>query len=102
MAANSILLITGANRGLGLETVKALCKSKQAYTILLGARSLKDADAAVQMIQAEFTRCPSVLKGMQIDIEDDESISKAFEDISKHYGHVDILINNAGEYLPRV
>lgn len=97
MVANSILFITGANRGLGLETVKALCKSKQTYTVLLGARSLKDANAAVLEVSAQFPDSPSVLKAMQVDIEDDESISKAFEDIFKGYGHVDILINNAGK-----
>jgi NAD(P)-dependent dehydrogenase (short-subunit alcohol dehydrogenase family) len=102
MASNPIILITGANTGLGFETVRSLCHSPKAYTILLGGRNIEKANAAVKEVQTEFPRCPSVITAVQVDIEDDNSISRAFEHVATQYGRLDILINNAGkvgEYL---
>lgn len=97
MASNSIVLITGANAGLGFEIVKALLQSPKPYTILLGGRSLEKAKAATQQAQTEFPSSNSVIKPVQIDIESDSSITNLFDQISAEYGRVDVLINNAGK-----
>jgi NADP-dependent 3-hydroxy acid dehydrogenase YdfG len=97
MASNPIVLITGANTGLGYETIRSLLQSSKTYTILLGGRSLDKANAAAKELQAEFAQSSSVIKTVQVDIEDDESIAKAYEHVASDYGRVDILINNAGE-----
>lgn len=99
MASNPVLLITGANTGLGFETIKALCRSSRAYTILLGGRSIERANAAARKAQEEVPKSPSVIKTLQIDIEDDDSISQAFEYVTNQYGRLDILVNNAGAQL---
>ena len=97
MESRPVVLITGANTGLGFETVKALRSSSKAYTILLGGRSLDKAQAAVQLVESQFSGKSSTLSAIQVDIEDDASISKAFENVSTRYGRIDVLINNAGE-----
>lgn len=97
MASKSIVLITGANTGLGFETVKSLCRSSHAYTILLGGRSLDKADAAAERARVEFPETSSVIKTVQIDVEDDDSIARVSEHISEEYGRLDTLINNAGK-----
>ncbi|KAF5860164.1 hypothetical protein ETB97_001869 [Aspergillus alliaceus] len=96
MASNPIVLITGANTGLGLEIVKDFFRSPKAYTILLGGRSLDKANAAAKEVQAEFSESCSVVKTVRIDLEEDDSITKAFEYVANEYGRVDVLINNAG------
>jgi NAD(P)-dependent dehydrogenase (short-subunit alcohol dehydrogenase family) len=96
MTSTPILLITGANTGLGFETVMALCQSSKAFTILLGGRDLSKANAAVEKAQKKFPTSPSSLNAVQIDIEDDDSISQLFDHVSTTYGRLDILINNAG------
>lgn len=95
-ATKSIVLITGANAGLGFEVVKTLLQSPKAYTILLSGRSLDKAQAAVQSARAEFSGSHSNLEAIQLDIESDQSIEKAYRDIANKYGHLDILLNNAG------
>jgi NADP-dependent 3-hydroxy acid dehydrogenase YdfG len=97
MASNTIILITGANTGLGFETVRTLCQSSKAYIILLGGRSIDKANAAAKEAQAEFPSSPSTIKTVQIDIEDDYSISQAFDHVFRTYGKLDILLNNAGK-----
>ena len=100
MASNSILFITGANTGLGFETVKALCQSSKAYTILLGGRSVEKAESAAQEAQKQFPQSSSVIHPVQVDVEDDNSIARAFDHVSKQFGHLDVLINNAGNAGP--
>ncbi|OAP57073.1 hypothetical protein AYL99_09186 [Fonsecaea erecta] len=97
MAANIIVLITGANTGLGLATVKSLLQSAdKTYTILLGGRSLEKATSAAQQVKEEFACSQSVVAPVQIDIEDDQSIKNLFESLEKDYGRLDVLVNNAG------
>lgn len=90
------ILITGANTGLGLETVRALCRSSKPYRILLGSRSIEKARAAISEVKSEQPSTSSTIEPIQIDVEDDASISSAFETVEKNIGHLDILVNNAG------
>lgn len=94
--ANDIVLITGANTGLGFATVQALCGSNRTYTILLGGRSLDKAEEAAKEAQRTVKNGTTV-EAIQIDIEDDESISKLEKAITEKYGRIDVLINNAGK-----
>ncbi|KIW75845.1 hypothetical protein Z517_10590 [Fonsecaea pedrosoi CBS 271.37] len=104
MAANTIVLITGANTGLGLETVRSLLQSPgKTYTILLGGRSLEKATTAAKQVKDEFPQSQSVVTPVQIDVEDDRSINALFENLEQHHGRLDVLINNAGGQLePRM
>ncbi|KAF2714283.1 NAD(P)-binding protein [Pleomassaria siparia CBS 279.74] len=100
-----IVLITGGNTGIGWETVKALAESDTAFTILMGSRSLDKAKDGIKLIQDEIkasssSSSPSSSKSdivpIQIDIEDDASIGKCFDEVKRGYGKVDVLVNNAG------
>jgi NAD(P)-dependent dehydrogenase (short-subunit alcohol dehydrogenase family) len=94
-----IILITGANTGLGFETIKALLRSSNIYTVLLGGRSIQKAEDAVQTAKSQFPNSQSSLSAIQVDIEDDASIANAYDEVSTKYGRVDVLINNAGKPL---
>lgn len=101
MSSNEIIFITGANTGLGYETVKSLLQSSKPYTILLGGRSLDKANTAAENARKDFPETPSTIKTIQIDIEDDASIAAALEKVTSEYGYVDVLINNGGKlYIP--
>ncbi|KAI9152382.1 Short-chain dehydrogenase/reductase tropE [Paramyrothecium foliicola] len=91
-----IVLITGANTGLGYEIVKALSGSDKPYEILLGGRSIEKAQAAAESARAEFPNSQSNIRPVQIDIQDDKSIDALFNEVKGTYGKLDVLINNAG------
>lgn len=98
MASPQVVLITGANTGIGLETVRALLKSSQQYHVLLCGRSLQKAQDAAKAIKAEIPQTSSEVTALQLDVTDDESITRAFEEVEKRVGRVDALVNNAGTY----
>lgn len=102
VAANeTVVLVTGANTGLGYEIVKSLLKSSaRTYHVLLGSRSLDKGNAAADKIKSELSTAANTdsrVSVVQIDIEDDESIQRCFETVSGLTGCIDVLVNNAGK-----
>ncbi|KAL4864048.1 hypothetical protein BDV12DRAFT_189219 [Aspergillus spectabilis] len=95
----TIVLITGANTGIGFQVVRALSSSSKAYHILVGARSPAKADDAIKAIKEEFPDSSSTLEPVIVDIEQDDSIQYVFKQVSSTHGRLDILINNAGAQL---
>ena len=96
MDANQVIMVTGANTGLGYEIIKALYASDNSYSILLGGRSPQKAEDAVNSAKEAFPGAKSELSSIQIDIESDESIQNAFEEVQTKFGRLDALVNNAG------
>lgn len=91
----TIVLITGGNTGIGLETVKALLRSDRPYHILLGGRDITKAKQAAAETKGESASASEVTP-MQIDVEDDDSINDAHNKVAEKFGRIDCLINNAG------
>ena len=97
-----VILVTGANKGIGYETVKQLAQQLPKATILLGTRSVDNGDQALQRMKADdpttaFARVHPIV----IDVTDLKSIAKAVEQVRSTFGRLDILINNSGISNPR-
>jgi len=93
MSTKKIALITGANKGIGLETARQL--AKQGITVLAGARDETKANAAA----AELSKEGLDVHGIVIDVNEEGSIREAAARIEREYGQLDILVNNAGVML---
>jgi len=85
------VLITGANRSIGLETTKQL--SEQGLFVYLGSRDLVKGEEIVKDLSEKGFKN---IKAIQIDVTNDESVQKAKNIVEKEQGKLDILINNAG------
>lgn len=85
-----VALISGANKGIGLETARQL--GKQGVTILVGARDLAKGEAAAAELKKEGVDAIPV----KFDVVDSADIKAAVEKVEKDFGKLDILINNAG------
>lgn len=89
-----IVLVTGANTGIGFEAVKALYNSPQEYRIIVGSRDLQKGKAAIASL--ELSTSKNTLTHVQIDLTDDTSIENCYKTVTENFGRIDTLINNAG------
>lgn len=87
---NSVL-ITGANRSIGLETAKQL--SEKGLFVYLGSRDLEKGEAIVKDLNEKGYQN---IKAIEIDVTNPTSIAAAKTIIENEQGKLDILINNAG------
>ncbi len=91
MADLKVAFITGANRGIGLETARGL--GKQGVTVLLGSRDKAKGEAAAAELKKEGI---ANVEAVQFDVADYEDHKKIASFIEKRFGRLDILVNNAG------
>lgn len=85
-----IALVTGANRGLGLETSRQL--AAKGITVLMAGRNADTIGSAAAKLQAEGLKVEPVV----LDVVDAAQVEAVRSMIADRYGHLDILINNAG------
>jgi carbonyl reductase 1 len=89
-----VILVTGANKGIGFYVVKKLLNEPSADNtiILLGSRDLKRGQDALEQLGSPFN-----VHLLQLDMSSTESINQAVSEIQEKYdGQLDIIINNAG------
>jgi NAD(P)-dependent dehydrogenase (short-subunit alcohol dehydrogenase family) len=85
-----IALVTGANKGIGLEIVRQL--ARRDVVVLLGARDEVKGEAAAAQLRAEKLD----VRLTHLDVTDRASISDAVARVENDFGRLDILVNNAG------
>ncbi|MBM3404236.1 MAG: SDR family oxidoreductase [Bacteroidetes bacterium] len=78
------ILVTGANRGIGLEICRQLADA--GHDIIRGCRDLRKIPSAEN----------ANMHNLQLDVTREESMKQALYEISKRYDRLDTLINNAG------
>ena len=93
MAQTRVALVTGANRGIGLEIARQL--ARLGLMTVVGVRSLEKGRAAVAPMTAEGLITPVV----ELDVTNSDSIHAAIEETKRLFGRLDVLVNNAGIML---
>jgi NAD(P)-dependent dehydrogenase (short-subunit alcohol dehydrogenase family) len=91
MSESRVALVTGANRGIGLEVCRQL--AARGFHVVLTARHQEDAERAAGTIRAAGTG--SVIPA-RLDVTDAASIGALADDLSGRRLSVDVLVNNAG------
>jgi len=85
-----IAVVTGSSSGIGYETSLLLARNQ--YTTYASMRNLKKSDELLKIASKE--NIP--LKVIQLDVNDDRSVSNAIDSIVKENDRIDVLVNNAG------
>ncbi|MET8867048.1 SDR family NAD(P)-dependent oxidoreductase [Nonomuraea sp. NPDC004580] len=84
------VVITGANKGLGLETARRL--GEMGWQVFLGSRDAGRGRAAAEKLAADGIEVVVT----PLDVTSDESVAAAVSLVREHTDHLDVLINNAG------
>lgn len=92
-STSTIVLITGANQGLGFEMARQLASNHPGYHILIGSRDPDKGSAAVTKLKEQGLLS---VESVTIDVSDDKSIQAAANGVASKFGRLDVLINNAG------
>ena len=87
---NKICLITGATGGIGLATAKALGKAGY-FVIINGIDEVqaKEAKAELESLNIKYDY-------YHFDVTNEEEVKENMAKIGQKYGHLDVLVNNAG------
>jgi NAD(P)-dependent dehydrogenase (short-subunit alcohol dehydrogenase family) len=88
MAENGrVALVSGGNRGIGLEIVRQL--AERGLTVVLGSRDGEQGRAAAAGLSGGV-----VVR--QLDVADPESVDRLSRSVEEEFGRLDVLVNNAG------
>jgi len=89
--SSRVILITGANQGIGLAMVKQLAELH--HTVYLGSRNVNNGKEAIAKLDKELQKRVHVL---QIDVTDQKSVDTAVKSFQSKEKYLDVLVNNAG------
>lgn len=85
-----IALVSGANKGIGKETVRQL--GKLGFKVILGCRDLSRGEKVASELRNDGIDVDAV----QFDVSNENSVKAATDSIQKKFGRLDVLVNNAG------
>ncbi len=85
-----IALVTGANRGIGLEVVRQL--AGRGFTVILCARDPRKGEEAARALQEDGLKVFPV----RLDVTDEPSVLAARRAVEEQFDRLDVLVNNAG------
>ena len=97
--ANALVVVTGANRGIGLEFCKQILAKSDGNSVVASCR---DPSAATDLTALQKEMGASRLAIVALDVADEKSIAKwaeslaALEPVKAHGGSISVVINNAG------
>ena len=90
-----VAVVTGGNGGIGLGMARGLGQAGAA--VVVAARNHEKSAAAVEGLEALGIRAISLL----VDVTDSNSCRAMVSDVMRHFGRLDVLVNNAGTNIRR-
>jgi NAD(P)-dependent dehydrogenase (short-subunit alcohol dehydrogenase family) len=94
---DKVAFITGANKGIGLETARGL--GKLGIAVVLASRNEASGRAAADKLRAEGVK---TIEAVRFDVTRPDDHKQIARHLQERYGKLDILVNNAGVQLEEV
>lgn len=90
MVKNKVLLITGATKGIGLETARVF--GQNGFSVAINGRNEELGKGVLKKLREEGIDC----EFLKADVTDEEAVNNMVEKVVERFGALDVLINNAG------
>ncbi|KUM23582.1 short-chain dehydrogenase [Mesorhizobium loti] len=84
--SGKMVLVTGGNRGIGLETARQL--AERGFTVLIGVRDLAKGEAAARKLGGK-------VEAIALDVAAPDAATRAAAEVERRFGRLDVLVNNA-------
>lgn len=91
---NPVVLITGASQGIGAAIAKVFAKEVRGVRLALVARNAKNLSAVARAC----AKLGATTKVFSCDVSDEAAVAAMMSAVTKRFGTVDVLINNAGAF----
>ncbi|KAI9740167.1 MAG: hypothetical protein M1834_004745 [Cirrosporium novae-zelandiae] len=91
--SSTIVLITGANSGVGFAAAKVIACASESFHVIMASRTLEKAKNAISEIEAAGIK--GHLSPVQLDVTDENSVEQAAALVEQKFGRLDVLVNNA-------
>src|SRR2546423_8196733 len=87
--SEKVALVTGANRGIGLEVTRQL--ARLGFAVVLGSRDYQKGESAARVLVEEGLKVIAA----RLDVTDQEDIDALRLRVEEQFGRLDVLVNNA-------
>ena len=93
---NKTIFITGSSRGIGRE-IALRCARDGANVVITGktAEAHAKLPGTIHSVAAEVQQAGGQVLATQLDVRDENAIQAAVEQAARHFGGIDVLVNNA-------
>lgn len=91
---SKIILITGANSGVGFAATGVIAKASEGYHVIMASRNPQNGEKALKEVKA-MEGIKGTLSTVQLDQDDPESVKRAAKEVESQFGRLDVLVNNA-------
>jgi glucose 1-dehydrogenase len=89
---NKVAIVTGSSKGIGKAIALAFAKSKEYSAIVINSRKVEEA----QEVSKEVKKLGCNSTAIGADVSKESDCIRLIEETVKHFGRIDVLVNNAG------
>ena len=90
MISKKVVIITGASSGIGLACSKEF--SNRGYGVVMSSRNLEQ----LRTLEQELKKGNPDILAIKVDVSIEDDCKTLIDETIKHFGRIDVLINNAG------
>jgi 3-oxoacyl-[acyl-carrier protein] reductase len=90
MSDSKVAIVTGASRGIGFAVADALARA--GYNLAICGTREETVNAAAEKLSAHGVE----VSGRVVNVADGEAVQAFVQEVAKHFGRLDLLVNNAG------